>query len=473
MIKPFPVFFGPILAAGLLVIPLTAGSAEPDQASINAETLARFQAMLQVDTSNPPGNETALVEQLAEVLLDEGIEVEVFSKDPARANLVARLRGNGSKRPLLLMAHLDVVTVDPARWVFPPFSGTVNEDWIYGRGAVDDKDNVVASLMTMLLIKRSGIALDRDVIFLAEAGEEGGVEWGIQFMMNEHLDAINAEFCLAEGAAVVRQGGQPLYAGVQAAEKKRRTAILTANGVAGHGSVPTQNNAVVRLGRAIGALAEWQTPVRLSDITTTMLARMADVSPPEAAARYRALLNPGSEAAAEAMAYMLANEPATAALLHSTVTPTIMDIGYRYNVIPSTGTASLDVRILPDEDFNTFLDAIAAVVDDETIEVSWDDSIVRPSAAGSLDTEAYRVIEEVYGENYQVPVVPTMSTGATDMSFVRAAGMTCYGVGPGYDLEDGQLGFGAHSDQERILEQELYRFVQTYHEIVVRLAGSN
>lgn len=446
-------------------------AAEPDWNTINQETLARFQAMLQVDTSNPPGNETVLVEQLADVLRAEGIDVEIFSRDPARANLVARLHGNGSKRPLLLMAHLDIVTVDPEKWSFPPFGGTVDEKWVYGRGAVDDKDNLVASLMTMLLLKRSGMELDRDVIFLAESGEEGGVQWGVEFMTSQHFDAIDAEYCLAEGGSVARENDQSLFAGIQSGEKKRRTAILTVNGVAGHGSVPTRNNAVVRLGQAISALAEWQEPISLSDTTTTWLARLADISPPESAARYRALLNPNSRAAEEAMSYLLDNEPATAALLHNTVTPTIMDIGYRYNVIPSAGSASLDVRLLPDADFDAFLDAIAAVVNDPAIDVNWDDAMVRPSATVSLDTEAFRVIEQVYAEHYDVPVIPTMSTGATDMSYVRAAGVSCYGVGPGIDREDGVLGFGAHSDQERILEQELYRFVQAYHEIVVRLAA--
>ncbi len=465
-------FFLVITLTTLSLLSFVAKAAEPDWNTINQETLQRFQAMLQVDTSNPPGNETVLVDQLANILIAEGIDVEIYSRDPNRANLVARLPGNGSKQPLLLMAHLDVVTVDPSKWNFPPFGGTLDDQWIYGRGAVDDKDNLVASLMTMLLLKRSGIELDRDVIFLAEAAEEGGVQWGIEFMTSEHFDAIDAEYCLAEGGGVIRENGEAFYAGVQSGEKKRRTALLTVTGAAGHGSVPTRNNAVVHLSNAISALAEWQEPINLSDSSTTMLARLAEISQAEAAARYRALLNPGSLAAEEAMLYLLDNEPATAALLHNTVTPTIINIGYRYNVIPSAGTASLDVRLLPEQDFDSFLDEIAAVINDPAIEVSWDDALVRPSAAVQLDTEAFQVIEQAYQEHYNVPVIPRMSTGATDMSYVRAKGVSCYGVGPGIDSEDLPLGFGAHSDQERILEQELYRFVRTYHDIVVRLAAS-
>jgi len=459
-----------LISITICLLTFVVRAAESDWDAINQETLERFQAMLQVDTSNPPGNETILVNQLADILIAEGIDVEIYSRDPARANLVARLTGNGSKQPLLLMAHLDVVTVDPEKWSFPPFGGTLDNGWIYSRGAVDDKDNLVASLMTMLLLKRSGVELDRDVIFLAEAAEEGGVQWGVEFMATEHFDAIDAEYCLAEGGSVVRENGEAFYVGVQSGEKKRRTAILSVSGAAGHGSVPTRSNAVVRLSNAISALAEWQEPISLSDTSTTMLARLADISSPEAAARYRALLNPGSLAAEEAMLYLLDNEPATAALLHNTVTPTIINIGYRYNVIPSAGTASLDVRLLPEQDFDNFLDEISAVINDPAIEVSWDDALVRPSASVQLDTEAFQVIEQVYEEHYNVPIIPRMSTGATDMSYVRAKGVSCYGVGPGIDREDGPLGFGAHSDQERILEQELYRFVRAYHEIVTRLA---
>ncbi len=459
------------VAIGAAVLSFTTVAAEPDWAALDRETLQRFQSMLQVDTSNPPGNETVLANQLAELLRSEGIDAQLYSNDPQRANLVARLPGNGSKRPLLLMAHLDVVTVDPAKWSFPPFAGTVDNGWIYGRGAVDDKDNLVASLMTLLVLKRSGVVLDRDVILLAEAGEEGGVEFGIDFMVREHFDAIDAEFCLAEGGSVTRQDGKALIAGVQTGEKMRRTAILTAAGVAGHGSVPLRSNAVARLSKAVGAIAEWQGAIRLNDTTTAALSRLAEVSPPEAAARYRALLNPSSPAAQQAMRYLQENEPAIAATLHDTITPNIVDIGYRYNVIPSSGTATLDVRLLPDQNFDSFLTTLRDIVNDPTIDVSWDDAVVRPSAVVRLNTDAYQAIEEVYGRRYGVPVMPTMSNGATDMTFLRARGVACYGVGPGIDEEDGPLGFGAHSDQERIVESELYNFVHAYYEIVERLAA--
>src|SRR5262247_1051777 len=186
-------------------------SPQPDWPKIEEETMRHFQAILRLDTSNPPGNEGIVVEYLKSVLDREGIETKIFALDPKRANLVARLRGNGKKRPVLIMGHTDVVTVDPTKWKYPPFSATREGGYVYGRGATDDKDNVVACLMVMLLLKRMNTPLDRDVIFLAEASEEGGGPNGIGFMVDQHWAEIDAEYCFAEGGGVVRTDGNFLY----------------------------------------------------------------------------------------------------------------------------------------------------------------------------------------------------------------------------------------------------------------------
>jgi len=461
------------LSAAIAALWLTSVSAHAQQvdwSGVDEETLQHFQAMVRLDTSDPPGREIELTEYLVGVLQQEGIEFEVYSLDPERPNVVARLRGNGSKRPILMMAHQDTVNVDPDKWVFPPFSAERDSGWIYGRGTVDDKDNLVASLMTLLLLKRQGVELDRDVILLAESGEEGATQIGIQFITEQHFDAIDAEHCIAEGGSVVRQGGQVHYAGVQTVEKLPRAITLTSTGVAGHGSVPLQTNAVVRMAKAVAAAADWQPPVRLSDTTTSYFSRMASVSSPEAAARYRAMLNPGSAEGQAALNWMKANEPRNAAVLFSTISPTIIDGGYRVNVIPSEATATLDVRLLPDEDPEQFITMLREVIGETGIEANWASRNVRPGASTPLDTDAFRTIEQVMQEIYGTTVIPTMSTGATDMAYLRAKGINCYGIGPAIDAEDGPLGFGAHSDQERIIEAELYRFVRAHYEIVQRLA---
>lgn len=459
------------VAAGLILPPYLTAQ-QLDWTEIDDETLRHFQNMIRMDTTDPPGREIELTEYLVSVLESEGIEVDVYALEAERPNVVARLRGNGSKRPLLLMAHQDTVNVDPAKWVFPPFSAERDGGWIYGRGTVDDKDNVTAALMTLLLLKRQNVELDRDVIFLAESGEEGATRIGIEYMVNNHFDAIDAEHCIAEGGSVVRQGGQVHYAGVQTVEKLPRGITLTATGVAGHGSVPLENNAVAALSRAVAAAADWQPPVRLSDATSTYFSRMASVSSPEAAARYRAVLNPGSAAGQAALEWLKANEPRNAAVLFSGISPTIINGGYRSNVIPSDATATLDVRMLPEEDPDAFLQMLREVIDNPAVNVDFSSRNWRPGASTRLDTDAFRVIESVMQEVYQATVIPTMSTGATDMAYLRARGIQCYGIGPAIDAEDGPLGFGAHSDQERIIESELYRFVRAHYQIVERLAGA-
>lgn len=439
---------------------------------LDEEILHHFRTMVRMDTTDPPGRELELADYLVSVLEAEGIEVDVYALEADRPNVVARLRGNGSKRPVLMMAHTDTVNVDPDKWVFPPFSAEMDGGWIYGRGTVDDKDNVTAALMTMLLLKRQNVELDRDVIFLAESGEEGATRVGIEFMVNQHFDAIDAEHCIAEGGSVVRQGGQVQYAGVQTGEKLPRAIELTSTGIAGHGSVPLESNAIVNLSKAIAAAADWQPPVRLSDAISTYFSRLASISEPQAAARYQAILSPGTADFDTALAYLKTHEPRNAAVLFSTISPTIVEGGYRVNVIPSDAQATLDVRLLPQEDPEEFLAALREVVANPAVSVDWAQRDVRPGASSRLDTDAFRVVEAVLQEHYQATVIPTMSTGATDMAYLRAQGIQCYGIGPAIDAEDGPLGFGAHSDQERIIESELYRFVRAHYDIVERLAAA-
>ena len=185
------------------------------------------------------------------------------------------------------MGHTDTVNVDPAKWQHPPFSAARDGGHIYGRGTVDDKDSVTAGLMTMLSLKRNLVPLDRDVIFLAEAGEEGTTEIGIVFMVEQHFDAIDAEYCLAEGGNATRVDGDVRYVGVQTAEKFPKGIDLIAHGVAGHGSVPLETNPIARLARAIKAVTQWQPPVVLNDTTRSYFARLAEIEDPALARRYR------------------------------------------------------------------------------------------------------------------------------------------------------------------------------------------
>lgn len=442
-----------------------------DWNAVDAETMRHFQALLRFDTSDPPGREVEAATYLKDVLDREGIPAVLVAKEDHRPSVIARLEGSGAKRPLLLMAHTDTVNVDPKKWTHPPFGAVRDGGYVYGRGTLDDKDNVVTALMTMLLLKRTGVPLDRDVIFLAEAGEEGSTQIGIQFLVEEHYGLIDAEYCFAEGGSVTRQGGAIAFASVQTLEKIPYRIELVATGPAGHGSVPLRTNAVVRLAKAVAAVADWKPEIRLNETTSTYFERLAEISGTDAAARYRAVLDPAT--AADADEYFLEHEARHASMLRTSVSPNISNAGYRINVIPSEARASLDVRMLPDQDPQDFLRQVREVIDDAAVEVTFGVRNVRPAGPLTrLDAEPFRIIEAAMREHYDGAVtLPTMSTGATDMAYLRAKGMQCYGIGPAVDLEDGPKGYGAHSDQERILEAELNRFVRFHWDIVTRTAA--
>src|SRR6185436_5438676 len=335
----------------LLVV--TIGSAAllaqgPNWSAIEAETLKHFTAIVKMDTTDPPGGEKPVADYLKQVLEAEGIPVQVFAKEAHRPNIVARIKGSGKARPLLLMGHTDTVNVDPKKWSHPPFSADSDAGFIYGRGTVDDKDNVVATLMTMLMLKRLNVALDRDVIALFEVGEEGTSSLGIQFMANEHYDAIDAEFCYAEGGSVTRTGGAVKFASIQTVEKIPRAITVTSRGVAGHGSVPLEDNALAHLGEAVGKIAAWTPPMRINETTAAYFKRLATVSSPEEAKRYQALLSPDPKVSGPADDYMRKNEPRHWSMLRTSLSPTMITGGYRTNVIPSEGTATIDTRLAPD-----------------------------------------------------------------------------------------------------------------------------
>ena len=442
----------------------------PDWTRLEDETMRHFQAILSADTQNPPGNEIRVVEYLKKTLEAEGIPVKTFALEESRPNLVARIKGSGKKRPLLILGHTDVVTVDAKKWKFPPFSATRDGGYVYGRGSVDDKDNVTACLMIMLMLKRLNVPLDRDVIFLAESGEESSTRVGIDFMVNQHFSEIDAEFALAEGGGVRREGGKPIYGMVGTAEKVPVAVTLVARGPAGHGSVPLRSNAVVRLSQAVAKVAAWQTPMRLNDTTRTYFERLAGISTPERAARYNGIVNPEKSAAIQE--YFAEHEPAHHSMLRTSISPNIIQGGYRANVIPSEAQARLDVRALPDENMDALLAEMKRIINDPAVEIVVAKGTRAPGAPSPVNNEAFVAIEQALKKHYSVVTLPSMSTGATDKAQLRAKGILSYGIGPVTDVEDGPLGFGAHSDQERILESELHRFVRMHWDVVVTLAQS-
>ena len=450
------------LAALMCLLPVSGLAAELpelDWQAVEQEALEHFRAVLRIDSSSPPGNETEVARYLEAALAQGGISSQQYALDPSRASIVARVNGNGSKRPILLMGHTDVVGADRERWTVDPFAAVTRDGYIYGRGTLDDKDMVTASLMVALLLKRHGVELDRDIIYLAESGEEGTPEFGIEYMTENHWDAIASEYCLAEGGNTVSVDGRVNRVAVAATEKFAMRVRLIARGTAGHGSVPRLDNAVVALGRAVGRIGEWRAPVRLSAITRAYFEQLASISNADDAERYRRIAaNPQDP---EVLDYFALHEPQHLSLLLTSVVPTIIDGGFRMNVIPSEAEAMIDIRALPDEDPDAFYARLAEIIDDENVEIE-PQRIYRPRAPASpIDNEMFdaltRVTERLYPE---ATIMPTMLNGATDMSFVRAMGTPCYGIGPIRDQADVAAGGGAHGDDERILAGSLIELIR-------------
>lgn len=269
-------------------------------------------------------------------------------------------------------------------------------------------------------------------------------------------------------------GGRVQFASVGTMEKTPRTIELTARGPSAHGSVPIRANAVARLAQAVARVAAWQPPIRLNETTRLYFDRLASVSSQADAARYRALLGSDPQAIEAAAAWLQEHAPAQAAILRTTVSPTMLRAGQRYNVIPSDATATLDVRMVPDDDPEALIETLTRVIDDPMVDVALArrDGLPRPRGRSGIDTDGFRAIETAVAQNYDTVTIPSMGTGATDNAQLRAKGIQCYGLGPAVDVEDGPLGFGAHSDQERIREAELHRFMHFAWDFVLLLARS-
>ena len=435
---------------------------------VEKETLDHFLALVRTDTTSPPGNETRVAEYLKRILEGGGIPARLLALDPKRANLVARIRGNGSKRPILVMGHTDVVGVQREKWSVDPFAAVRKDGYIWGRGTVDDKDNATAGLMLLLLLKRQGVKLDRDVIFLAEAGEEGYAQEGVRYVIANHWEEIEAEFALAEGGGGFIKDGTVSYLSVATSEKVRLEVQLIARGTAGHGSMPRPDNAVVRLANAVSRVAAWMQPMRLDDTTRTYFERLAGISPPEEAARYRGLLDSYERAGVER--YFAQHEIRHNSMIRTSLSPNVLKAGFRANVIPSEAEAIIDIRALPDENLPDLVEGLRKVIADPQVEIRTTSG--RPAApASSLNTEMFAALESAQKRLYPGSItIPILLPGATDMSPLRARGIQAYGIGPVVESEE--IG-GAHADDERILEKSLHDFVKFLWHAVVEVAATH
>src|SRR5579859_5094308 len=440
--------------------------ATPDFTAAQSEAVKFLSDLVKIDTSNPPGNETRAAEYMKSVLASNGIQAQIYESVPGRGNLVARLKGSGKKKPLLLMGHLDVVGVERDKWTFDPFGGTIRDGYLYGRGAIDDKSMDAANLEVFLLLHRLKVPLDRDVILLAEAGEEGTSQFGIDFMVAQQWDEIACEYALNEGGDIVEENGKVQYVAVSTTQKVPRGFTLVAHGTSGHGSAPRVDNSIAHLAAAVDKAARWEAPMRLNETTRRFFQQMAKISPPEKAQLYEHIEDPAAQQKLHEI------EPGYYSMLRTSLVPTIIKGGFRSNVIPAEAEARFDVRALPDENMTALKAALTRLFNDPAITiVDAENSNQRPATPPSgLDTDGFHALEHAQQRVFPgVPTIPIMQVGATDSAQLRARGVQAYDVGTVMDANDLKR---IHGNDERLQIAGFGKFVQFLYAATVEIAGA-
>jgi acetylornithine deacetylase/succinyl-diaminopimelate desuccinylase-like protein len=407
-------------------------TATPDvapPAPLADEAVRHLQALLRIDTTNPPGDERAAADYLARVLREAGIEPTVLDSAPRRGNVVARVRGDGSLPPLLLAGHLDVVPAAPTEWSHPPFGAEIHDGWLFGRGAVDMKGFVAQALVTLLALKRARTRLRRDVIFAAVADEEYGCELGSQFLVERHPQLVRAEYALGEVGGFSQHLGDRTVYPIMVAEKGVCWMRAHVRGPSGHGSIPREDSAVALLAEALGRLRRTRLPMHVTPPLARFVQALAAAQPLPARAVLPLLLVP--HVSDLVLAKVLPDKGLArtfAALLANTATPTVLRAGDKTNVIPGEALAEIDGRLLPGQSARDLVAEVADVVG-PAVELS----VIKAHEAAEFSTETplYRLLERAVRRHDRGAVpVPSMIPGFTDASQWRRLGTVCYGFSP-------------------------------------------
>jgi acetylornithine deacetylase/succinyl-diaminopimelate desuccinylase-like protein len=422
----------------------------PDPLQLTAEAQTWLTDLIRINTTNPPGNELEAAKYIQNVLQKENIPAEVLEMKPGRGIVVARIQAGplpDSSKALLLLAHLDVVGVDRAKWSVDPFAATQKDGYIYGRGAIDDKSMVAANLAAFIGLKRSGTRLTRDVIFLADDDEEQGGDAGIRAVIDRYWDKIACGFAINEGGVVVLQNGKVQYVGIQTSEKVAYNVTVTATGTSGHASIPLRDNPVVHLAAAVQKVGTLETPLHLLTITRRYFEQLAAVEDEDISKWIRALdTSDRADLAALRLAQM---NPVWNSMLRDTIAPTELSAGVRANVVPAQASANLNIRLLPG---NSILDTVAEMqkaVNDAQVKFTVEPDASPNAPASSITSELYQAIERLAPQQFPgAVVVPYLSTYYTDSAYLRMHNVQSYGLVP-FPLSDADM-LRMHGDDERI-----------------------
>ena len=455
-----------VLAGGLLGL----GGEPTDWRAVADETVKTLRGLIQHKTVNPPGNEFPLVSWVKDRLAEDGVKAEAIEPAKGRGDLIARVPGDGSKRPVLIVAHIDTVGIEEGKWTVDPFKGIEKDGYLYGRGAMDDKGMAACSIEVLRLLARNKVSLKRDVILALTCDEESGGKYGIQWLIDNRREDIDAEFGLNEGGKIIERDDRILSFGVQSTEKRPHNISLVARGVSGHGSIPRPDNPILALARALDRIDKNPAPVKLNATTRRFFAGMAEVEVEANAAPLRALVNEKDPAlVAKAAAEVGERDYAFASMMRNSVAPTILESGFRSNVIPSTAKANLNCRLLPGEKVEEFAAWLKDVIQEPAVEVVYTVPEEPEAPASPHDSELFRAIEAIAEEMApEAVVVPYMSTGATDSARLRRAGIPTYGLVPMPLSEDDYSRL--HGNDERVQIESIRFGVEFLYHLILKVA---
>jgi acetylornithine deacetylase/succinyl-diaminopimelate desuccinylase-like protein len=457
----------PVASGGRSVDSVLAATTPPGD-SMGAETAARLAEYIRINTSNPPGNELQTARWLKDVLAREGIEghiVDTAELGPGRANFYAVLKGDGTQKGIALVHHMDVVPVTRERWAADPFGGVIKDGYLWGRGTLDMKGQGIIQLMSFIALKRAGVHLTRDIVYIANADEEADGTGALTFV-KRHADLLSTvEYLMTEGSDTRVENGKVKWWGVSVGEKRAYWQQLVVRGTASHGSEPTADNPVPRLARAIVRVAAWNTPLRVSPAVD----RLFKVEALYEQGEHKRWLADAAHALQDPRGRVwLTSDPDRNALLRNTISPTVLHGAEVTNIIPGEATGNLDIRLLPDEDTAAFKTALTRIVDDPKVEIRTLPGL-EPKFNAPINTALFHGIERAVHEMAPgLPVATTTDAGATDRPTYAGAGIICYGLSP-YLVEMDIDRRGEHGDDERIPLNTLGWGVRFYEKLLTEM----
>ncbi len=430
--------------------------------------------LIRVDTSNPPGNTTPLDDLMATKLKALGFSVEIFpTPQPGKSHLIARLKGDGSARPVLLASHGDVVGVERDKWTVDPFAGVVKDGYVWGRGAIDFKGGMAVFAEAVMRLARNKIPLRRDIIFLIEADEESA-PYNTTWLAESHWDAMNCEFALNEGGWIMqRADGKVRYVSISTADKTAMTLVLAAHGTSTHSSMPRPDNAIFRLSKALAKLADYDTKPQLIASTREFFLTLAKTSEPPQSKYFYDLVNSQDPAVISRADREISQDYLLHAIMRNTIAPVFLNAGFRGNVIPGSAQASINFRVIPGTTAADLIAEIKKVVADPDIDVVAQGAAATATPAStesSASTDLYRALAESAGQLWPgVPVTPYLFQAGTDAGAWRRRGVPVYGIYP-YPISNDDLS-RMHGNDERVPVGSLEQGADLIYRTLMRVAA--